>query len=198
MSLSETMTALMDKAREITGITEKISIAQLTSLMNHFDLHVNPNLLSSTTVEVASNQSDPYPMWHNQIVYSKLKPKTTYTLSLSATNTNDVKGASARIYCTNWNDRYINKQFKRFYFDADGKKKVFTFTTPEFEGWLYDVYLYAGSMSVDEHKDFVTTYKDCKLEVGDLATPLTELGGVVNTLLSALERHFSPVIGGVA
>ena len=186
VSLSETMTALMDKAREITGITEKISVARLTSLMNHFDLHVNPNLLSSTTVEVASNQSSPYPMWVNQIVYSKLKPKTTYTLSLSATNTNGVKGASARIYCTNWNGRYINKQFQQFFFDADGKKKVFTFTTPEFEGWLYDVYLYAGSMSVDEHKDFVTTYKDCKLEVGDLATPLQKVGGVVKAVLSAL------------
>ena len=113
MSLNETMTALMDKAREITGLTEKINIAQLTSLMNHFDLHVNPNLLSSTTVEVASNQSDPYPMWDNQMVYSKLKPKTTYTISLSATNTNGVKGASVRIYCDNWNTRYVDKQFKR-------------------------------------------------------------------------------------
>ena len=182
----------MDKAREITGLTEKISIARLTGLMNHFDLHVNPNLLSSTTVEVTSKQSDPYPMWDNQLVYSKLKPKTTYTLSLSATNTNGVKGASARIYCANWNGHYINKQSQQFYFDADGKKKVFTFTTPEFEGWLYDVYLYAGSMSVNEHKDFVTTYKDCKLEVGDLATPLTELGGVTKRLLFSLV----PRIGG--
>ena len=40
MSIVSTLTPLMDKARKLTGLTEKISIARLTSLMDHFDLHV--------------------------------------------------------------------------------------------------------------------------------------------------------------
>lgn len=182
------MTALMDKAREITGLTEKISVTRLTSLMDHLDLHVNPNLLDATTYSLQSKQTDPYPEWVYSLVYENLKPNTTYTLTLSATNTNGVKGASVRIYCENWNNKYINRQFVQYYFDADGKKRSFTFTTPEDEGWLYNVMLYAGSMSVNEHKDFMTTYRDCKLEYGDLATPLTTVGGVTKLPLFAFLR----------
>lgn len=177
MSIVSTLTPLMDKFRAKTGLTDKLSVARATSLMDHLDLHVNPNLLSATTYSVASKQNDPYPEWENLIVYEGLNPNTTYTITLSATNTNNVKGASIRIYCENWNNHYINRQFKPFFFDADGKRRSFTFTTPKNEGWLYDVWLYAGSMGTNEHKDFVTTYRDCKLELGDLATPLNTVGG---------------------
>ena len=177
MTVSEALTALMDKARKITGLTDKISVTQLTNLMDHFDLHINPNLLNFTVRNVESKQTDTYPEWDNSLAYEGLKPNTTYTLTLSATNTNGVKGASVRIYCENWNNKYINKQLEQYFFDADGKKRSFTFTTPEDEGWLYDVRLYAGSMSVNEHKDFMTTYRDCKLEYGDLATPLEKVEG---------------------
>lgn len=49
MSLSSTMTSLMDKFREKTNLTDKLSIQRATSLMDHLDLHVNPNLLSNAT-----------------------------------------------------------------------------------------------------------------------------------------------------
>lgn len=47
MSLNSELTALMDKARNLTGLTDKISIDRLTGLMDHFDLHVNPNLIAN-------------------------------------------------------------------------------------------------------------------------------------------------------
>ena len=50
MSLNDTMTALMDKAREITGLTEKISIARLTGLMDSFNLN---NLIKDSSSEWA-------------------------------------------------------------------------------------------------------------------------------------------------
>lgn len=46
MSLNDTMTALMDKVRQITGLTDKISVAQLTDLMGNF---VSPNLIPNTS-----------------------------------------------------------------------------------------------------------------------------------------------------
>ena len=176
-NITDTLTPLMDKFRSKTGLTDKLSVVRATSLMDHLDLHINPNLLNFTVRNVESKQTDTYPEWDNYLAYKRLKPNTTYTLTLSATNTNGVKRASARIYCEAWNNKYINKQLEQYFFDADGKKRSFTFTTPEDEGWLYDVILYAGSMSVNEHKDFMTTYRDCKLEYGDLATPLTKVGG---------------------
>lgn len=48
MPFNDTMTALMDKAHKITGLTDKLNLIQLTGLMDHFDLHVNPNLLKQT------------------------------------------------------------------------------------------------------------------------------------------------------
>lgn len=47
MTLNSELTALMDKARNLTGLTDKISIDRLTGLMDHFDLHVNPNLIAN-------------------------------------------------------------------------------------------------------------------------------------------------------
>ena len=187
MSLSETMTALMDKAREITGLTEKISIARLTSLMNHFDLHVNPNLIKADYVNsfaVSSDANNPAPEWQYRIVYGGLAANTTYTLSLSAVNTNDVKLASVRIFCEYYKGKYVNKEITSFIFSADNKRKSFTFTTDD--NAYYNVCLYAGPLSVPQGKSFVTTYHNIKLEKGDLATPLTEVGGVVKAVLSAL------------
>lgn len=46
MTATELLTNLMDKTRQITGLTEKISVAQLTDLMSNF---VSPNLLSNSS-----------------------------------------------------------------------------------------------------------------------------------------------------
>lgn len=47
MTLNSELIALMDKARSLTGLTDKISIDRLTELMNYFDLHVNHNLIDN-------------------------------------------------------------------------------------------------------------------------------------------------------
>lgn len=47
MTLNSELIALMDKARSLTGLTDKISIDRLTELMDYFDLHVNPNLIDN-------------------------------------------------------------------------------------------------------------------------------------------------------
>lgn len=91
------MTALMDKAREITGITEKINIAQLTSLMNHFDLHVNPNLLDTTQITVKHIPGSGYQQWtYNNFDYV-LNPYTTYTFSWRAKTDSDNSDKKIRV-----------------------------------------------------------------------------------------------------
>lgn len=174
MSLSETMTALMDKAREITGLTEKISTAQLTSLMDHFDLHVNPNLLDKTDYVVFSNLPiNPYFM-HTDIY--EISKAGTYTFSWRAKTE-----GNARIMRINEYQRTTNKEIGQMNFPITDKLQSSTFTVPE--GGYYLCIYPSGTGKVPD-KD-VTLY-DCKLEVGDLATPLNKVGGVVKTLLSAL------------
>lgn len=195
MSIASTMTPLMDKFREKTGLTDKLTVARATNLMDHFDLHVNPNLIKDDYVNsfaVSSDANKPAPEWQYRIVYEGLAANTTYTLSLFAVNTNDVKRASVRIFCEYYKGKYVNKEITSFVFSADNKRKSFTFTTDD--NAYYNVCLYAGPLSVPQGKSFVTTYHNIKLEKGDLATPLTEVGGVVRAFLCAM----LPVRGCVA
>ena len=187
MSLSETMTALMDKAREITGLTEKINIAQLTSLMNHFDLHVNPNLLDKTEYVAYSNlQLNPYFM-HTDIY--KILKAGTYTFSWRAKTEGNARNIRINVY-----QRNTNNEIGQMNFPITNELQSSTFTVPE--GGYYLCIYPSGSGKVPD-KD-VTLY-DCKLEVGDLATPLNQVGGVTKAFLYALRRHFSSsLIGGVA
>ena len=180
------MTPLMDKFREKTNLTDKLSIKRATGLLDHLQLIVNPNLIKAGYVNsfaVSSDANKPAPEWQYRIVYEELAPNTTYTLSLSATNTNDVKTASVRIYVEYYKGKYVNKEITSFIFSADNKRKSITFTTDD--NAYYNVCLYAGPLSVPQGKSFVTTYHNIKLEKGDLATPLTEVGGVVNLILTA-------------
>lgn len=48
MSITDTLTPLMDKFRAKTGLTDKLTVARVTGLMDHLDLHVNLNLLPKT------------------------------------------------------------------------------------------------------------------------------------------------------
>lgn len=48
MPLSETMTSLMNKARKITGLTDKLNLIQLTSLMDYLNFD-RVNLLQGTS-----------------------------------------------------------------------------------------------------------------------------------------------------
>ena len=132
------------------------------------------NLLSNseTDIVVESKTTDVYPQWDNHSLYSSLQSNTTYTFSVSATNTNGVEQASVRIYKENLNGKYVNKEAAQWFFNADGKRHNFTFTTPN-DAIHYDIWLYAGPMSMLQGKNFVTTYHHPKLEFGNVATDWT-------------------------
>ena len=75
MSLSSTMTSLMDKARELTGLTEKIGLAQLTNLMDGF---VVANLFKDTN-DKWLNLTD---KWGIDIQRIPVKQNEIYTASV--------------------------------------------------------------------------------------------------------------------
>ena len=186
VSLSETMTALMDKAREITGLTEKISIARLTSLMDHFDLHVNPNLLGEAGTTLAGSNviltspkniiedgNDKIYTSHgvqwNQVSFLMTLDPGTYTYSAYLRGPLD----EVRFYLQNSTGTYSliatsislandNKWYRC--------KQTFSITNKD----TYRIF-------------FTNAYeqKNAKFELGDLATPLNSVGGVVNLVLTA-------------
>lgn len=194
MSLSETMTALMDKARKITGLTEKISVDRLTSLMDHFDLHVNPNLLGEAGTTLAGSNvilSSPKNIiedgnvkaytshgvqWDQVSFLMTLDPGTyTYSAYLKGpldivtffflqSSTGDQSLLAIPISLANDNKWYRCKQT----FSITNKDTYRIFFTNVYE------------------------QKNAKLELGDLATPLTTVGGVTKRLLFSLV----PRIGG--
>ncbi|PEH04634.1 hypothetical protein CP356_03865 [Lactobacillus sp. UMNPBX5] len=176
MSLSETMTALMDKAREITGLTEKIGVARLTSLMNHFDLHVNPNLLDKTQITTKHIPNSPYQQWTYDNFDYILKPYTTYTFSWRAKTDNDNsdKKIRVRIFDSKNNAVIANMNAAGDEFPLTDQRQSYTFTVSDNIN-SYQVYLYGSGQGIKETWD--VTFYDCKLELGDLATPLTKVGG---------------------
>lgn len=172
VSLSETMTALMDKAREITGLTEKISIAQLTSLMNHFDLHVNPNIFPETEFTAKKGGVWSYDTPHP---YINLKPGT-YTFSWKAKTDGSNKTVRIRIIdlAANIYANFIVGPFAGKEFPLTSLTQSYTFTIPKDEH-NYNLCMYGSAAGEDVNND--VTFYECKLEAGDLATPLNSVGG---------------------
>ena len=191
-NITDTLTPLMDKFRAKTGLTDKLTVARATSLMNHFDLHVNPNLLSSTTWTTVPNIN--YPTWPATQLIDSLKPGT-YTFSWKAVASSKLdKTVRVRVHNEKKNIVPSGLVWAGNNFRLTSQKTSFTFTIPEGD---YDLIIYASGW--DEKADKPVTFYDCKLEVGDLATPLTSVGGVTKAFLYALRRHFSSsLIGGVA
>ena len=174
MSIASTLTPLMDKARKLTGLTEKISIARLTSLMNHFDLHVNPNLLDKTQITTKHTPNSPYQQWtYNNFDYV-LKPYTTYTFSWRAKTDSDKsdKKIRVRIFDLQNNAVIANANGAGVEFPLTDQRQSYTFTVSDNIN-SYQVCLYGSGQNVKETWD--VTFYDCKLEVGDLATPLNLL-----------------------
>lgn len=196
MTLSNTMTSLMDKARELTGLTDKISIDRLTGLMNHFKLIINENLIP----DVATFGNDTWnnkqywkaePSWNDLEVrssdekYYGLSPKIEvqtgeiYTFSLYAKQ--DKKNPSACIYLGNGNEDYsgmldntekpinIGTNFERYSVSFKVNKNCTIYPRVE--------------QRVPGNRIYIAGYK---LEVGDLATPLEKVGGVAKAFLTAL------------
>nr|WP_233446414.1 peptidase [Limosilactobacillus rudii] len=148
----------------------KLNIDSVTDRMNNLKIggrNLIPN--SETDIVVESKTTDPYPEWDNKIIFNNLKNNTTYTFSVSATNTNNVQQASVRIYCDNYNGKYVNKEVKAWFCNADSKRHSFTFTTPD-DGIPYQVRLYAGPMGTAQGKNFATTYHHPQLELGTIAS----------------------------
>ncbi len=148
----------------------RVDLNSVTDRMNNLQIG-GRNLISNsgTDIVVESKTTDAYPQWANHLLYSSLQSNTTYTFSVSATNTNGVEQASVRIFKENLNGKYLNKEAAHWYFNADGKRHNFTFTTPN-DAIPYDVWLYAGPMGTLQGKDFTTTYHHPMLQIGNAGT----------------------------
>lgn len=118
---------------------------------------------SGTDIVIESKTTDAWPAWCNRVIYWDLTPGETYTFSVSATNTNNVKDASIRIF-----NAAQNKEAPgNLVFPADGKRHSTSFTLPK-DGVSYSIYLYAGCMGNIEGKNFTTTYHHPQLELGNI------------------------------
>ncbi|OPG88525.1 pyocin knob domain-containing protein [Limosilactobacillus reuteri] len=148
----------------------RVDLNSVTDRMNNLKVggrNLIPN--SGTDIVIESKTTDPYPAWDNKAIYWNLTPGETYTFSVSATNTNGVEQASVRIFKESLDGKFINKEAAHWYLNADGKRRSFTFTTPN-DAIPYDIWLYAGPMGTLQGKDFTTTYHHPQLEVGTVAT----------------------------
>ncbi|MGE9857011.1 pyocin knob domain-containing protein [Limosilactobacillus reuteri] len=152
-------------------ISQKVSSSEYQTLkdkVNNLRIggrNLIPN--SGTDIVIESKTTDPYPAWDNKAIYWNLTPGETYTFSVSATNTNGVEQASVRIFKESLDGKYLNKEAAHWYFNADGKRHNFTFTTPN-DAIPYDIWLYAGPMGTLQGKNFVTTYHHPQLELGNI------------------------------
>ena len=152
-------------------ISQKVSSSEYQTLkdkVNNLRIggrNLIPN--SGTDIVIESKTTDPYPAWDNKAIYWNLTPGETYTFSVSATNTNGVEQASVRIFKESLDGKYLNKEAAHWYFNADGKRHNFTFTTPN-DAIPYDILLYAGPMGTLQGKNFVTTYHHPQLELGNI------------------------------
>lgn len=152
-------------------ISQKVSSSEYQTLkdkVNNLRIggrNLIPN--SGTDIVIESKTTDPYPAWDNKVIYWNLTPGETYTFSVSATNTNGVEQASVRIFKESFDGKFINKEAAQWYFNADGKRHSFTFTTPN-DAIPYDIWLYAGPMGTLQGKNFTTTYHHPQLELGNI------------------------------
>ena len=148
----------------------RVDLNSVTDRMNNLQIG-GRNLISNsgTDIVVESKTTDACPIEDKHLLYSSLQSNTTYTFSVSVTNTNGVEQASVRIFKESLNGKYLNKEAAHWYFNADGKRHNFTFTTPN-DAIPYDVWLYAGPMGTLQGKDFTTTYHHPMLQIGNAGT----------------------------
>ena len=188
MSLSETMTALMDKAREITGLTEKISIARLTGLMDSFNLN---NLIKNSSNEWTKVEN----VWDVEFPTIAVKRNETYTFTaevkdnaypvkVSGVLYNDKWNAiepnhdeEAPIYKGNISDVYIGNAYR-----SDGGKLTVTIKIRPSNARFLELRIVSLGKGTITYRNPIA-FKE---------NPLTTVGGVTKRLLSSLV----PRIGG--
>lgn len=207
MTAVETLTALMDKARQKTGLTEKISVPRLTGLMDHFDLHVNPNLLSTdytNSWSVSPSTSKILPATDpigdgkvkTSIVYlDGMEKSAQYSCFYYSQKVHLEKGKPytlsllARLAPNAPTNVYLPLELFSDYTDAHSGWPHINFEEGLHNTWTY----YDGTFTVDETGDYkgfrilsydqrpmpggVLYLANIKLEQSDLATPLEKVGG---------------------
>lgn len=177
MSIDDTMTPIMNKVRKLTGLTDKLSLSKLDDLMDHFDLHVNPNLLGITTAISENGKNSQWPVWMAYTFDYVLKPgKYTFSWRAKAdSNTNDGT-VRVRIFDDRSNtvipEQKIDNAGKEF--PLTDELQSYTFSVPD-DNYTYRIFVYGSSFPHPQL--WSVTFYDCKLEYGDLATPLQEVGG---------------------
>lgn len=159
----------MDKVRQKTGLTDKLSITRLTSLMDHFDLHVNPNLLSKTEWTISINHE--FPMWSGLDLWD-LQPSTTYTFTWQARTSGNNQKVRLRLFDAGHNSDKTSVWGGKEFPLTSGRQS-YTFTTPD--TGEYGLWLYGSAAGINQNADVIIY--NAKLEHGDLATPLTNVGG---------------------
>ena len=144
----------VDVTRDIKSAVDGIQVGGVNLIKN-----------SETDIVIESKTTDAWPAWKYKVIYYDLTPGETYTFSVSAVNTNNVKDASIRIF----NEAQNKEAPGNLVFPADGKRHSTSFTLPK-DGVSYSIYLYAGHMGKIEGKNFVTTFHHPQLELGNKST----------------------------
>ena len=193
-SITDTLTSLMDKFREKTGLTDKLTIARATSLMSNLSIN---NLIANSSSEWITEKG----AWNNTFPEILAKKGESYTFTAEIKDISsqvalaavlyDDKGnvlepnydGDAPIHTGNISQAYVISSYR-----SSGGKMELTFTIRPTNCKYVDFRIVSYALG-----DF--TYRN---PIAFKETPLTTVGGVVRAFLYALERHFSPVIGGVA
>lgn len=187
MSINEIMTPLMDKFRAKTGLTNKLTVARATSLMDHFDLHVNPNLLGEAGTTLAGSNvilSSP----KNIIEDGNVKAYTSHGVKWDQVSFLMTLDPGTYTYSA-----YLKGPLDEVFFYLQNSTGTHSLTATSIslanDNKWYRCKQTFSITNKDTYRIFFTNayeQKNAKLELGELATPLIELGGVVKALLSAL------------
>ena len=182
MSLSETMTSLMNSARKHFEVDSKLSITNLINLFNP-----NKNLLTGAkdfsgdwTIDASYHEDGTYKgmkvykttaAWNGIFQTYTCKAGKTYTFSFYAREENNTRNVNATAYIKKPGDNnnpFASITNNQFMLQPEWKRYSVTFTMNQ--DWELAPRIESNSSATSWRCGY-------KLEEGSLATPLTELGG---------------------
>ena len=192
-NITDTLTPLMDKFRAKTGLTDKLTVARGTGLMDHLDLHVNPNLLGEAGTTLAGSNvllSRP----KNIIEDGNVKIYTSHGVQWDQVSFLMTLDPGTYTYSA-----YLKGPLDKVFFFLQKSTGIqsllmIPISLANDKGWHRCKQTFSIT-NKDTYRIFFTNVyeqKNAKLELGDLATPLNKVGGVTKRLLSSLV----PRIGG--